>query len=500
MAKQPKPKKSNNFGTGEVTAKQIAFIVDRYLFDNNFSKTRSDFRAEAASLIAQSPNQEAMKGILSLEEILNEYISLKGLKIMVDQERVRLDMEKSRVQMLLQNMQNAMSAFNASGSSPVPAIPAVATTPAIMAPAGFPVHKAPIVPPLTTPANVNTQTTNFSSPMTNYSSAIKRKGSKVVTNAPPAAKRSRSKLSTPITFPSKEAVSQSDNAVTHQQNTQPSCAVESLPNNCVPNGSLVNNGSSVAKCLFTQPSQTIPTNTSVPTTPPRSNSSQSDKSISPVETSTANCSNSNTPEEMTPTRCTVISTSKRVTVSPFKQMAYISNHCVSTTSPIKTNSKRQTTRDHVKGRLDFDNSDPPVNLEPEKSFADQASTSESDKEIDIFDIDLPNFDAMGTDFSFTEMLGAFDFECGEINYSCQPTDCVSTDTIMGSTPQFIGGNTAADQIMSEFSTVTEVLEQDISMQGSDAMTAMKSVTRCIKIISPVKSRGSSLDQNCSATK
>ena len=79
---------------------------------------------------------QAMKGILSLEEILNEYISLKGLKIMVDQERVRLDMEKSRVHMLLQNMQNAMSAFNASGSSPVPAIPAVATTPAIMAPAG----------------------------------------------------------------------------------------------------------------------------------------------------------------------------------------------------------------------------------------------------------------------------------------------------------------------------------------------------------------------------
>lgn len=54
-----------------------------------------------------------------------------------------------------------------------------------------------MVHPVSTPSNINTQPTKFSSPMTNHSSAIKRKDPKVVSNAPPAAKRSRSKLSLP---------------------------------------------------------------------------------------------------------------------------------------------------------------------------------------------------------------------------------------------------------------------------------------------------------------
>lgn len=43
---------------------------------------------------------------------------------MVDQERVRLDQEKCRVQTLLQGMQNVMSAYNASGNPPTPTISA----------------------------------------------------------------------------------------------------------------------------------------------------------------------------------------------------------------------------------------------------------------------------------------------------------------------------------------------------------------------------------------
>lgn len=58
--------------------------------------------------------------------MLNEYICLKEQKVMVDQERVRLDQEKYRVQTLLQGMQNVMSAYNASGSPPTPAISAAA--------------------------------------------------------------------------------------------------------------------------------------------------------------------------------------------------------------------------------------------------------------------------------------------------------------------------------------------------------------------------------------
>lgn len=54
-----KPNRSKNagriIGKGEVTPIQVAFLVDRYLCDNRFSKTRSLFRSEASSLISNSP-------------------------------------------------------------------------------------------------------------------------------------------------------------------------------------------------------------------------------------------------------------------------------------------------------------------------------------------------------------------------------------------------------------------------------------------------------------
>ncbi|KAM6545643.1 hypothetical protein CsatB_026379 [Cannabis sativa] len=490
MSRQPRVKKksSTDIGTGDVTPKQIAFIVDRYLFDNNFSQTRSLFRTEAASLIAQSPSQEATKGILGLGQIINEYISLKAQKLMVDQERARLEQDKFRVQTLLQSMQNAMTVYSATGSSSTPAaIVSAAHKPAIMASrlqsvsgsqAGFPLHNNPTVQSMSMPSNTNAQPTNN-----------KRKNAKVVSNVPPpAGKRSRSKFSAP------EKVPQHGSAVNSQENTQaPSSAVETSPNICVASGS------NVVKCLFNQPSFSIPTNTSVPKTPPRANSSQSDKSTSPLDVS--KCSNASTPADLTPTRCTVISSSKRVTLSPCKQMAFYmeKNQCISTSSPAKTNSKRQTTSNNPR-RLDFSDSDPLVNLGSDEPIVEQASTSESEKEIDLFDIDLPNFDVMGDDFSFTEMLGAFDFDCGEMDYSCQPPIGASMDTISGSSPESMCGYMGSNQVISEFSSVTEVLsQQDMSMQGPDSTTALKSVTRCIKIISPVKSRGSSMDQNCTST-
>lgn len=60
MAKQGKGRKSetNNVGKGKVTPVQVAFIVDRYLADNNYSKTRTAFRSEASSLISKSSLQE----------------------------------------------------------------------------------------------------------------------------------------------------------------------------------------------------------------------------------------------------------------------------------------------------------------------------------------------------------------------------------------------------------------------------------------------------------
>ncbi|EXB89980.1 hypothetical protein L484_023633 [Morus notabilis] len=454
-------KKAENFGKGNVTPTQVAFLVDRYLSDNNFSETRSLFRTEASSLLSKSSSQEAPKSLLSLGAILNDYICLKEQKVMVDQEKMRLEQEKSRVQTLLQSFQNAMNAYNASGSPPAPPVPTVAMNPAVTlpqsqpftgSPAGLPAYKGPIVHSVSTPSNINTQLTNFSSPMTSYPLAInKRKDSKVVSDAPPVAKRSRNKSST-RTFADKAHI---------QESAQPSFPSDSSPNNSV--GGSLQNGSSVAKCLFNQPSMPISANTSVPATPPRANSSQSDKSISPLEFfSTTNYSNDNTPEGLTTTRCTVIS-SKRVTVSPFKQIAYSMerNHCVSTSSPVKTNLKRQAKRDHVKGRLDFDGSD----VNSDQPMADQISTSESEKELDLFDIDLSNLDSI----SFSDMLRDFDFECEEVGYSCHPAIDASKDTAAGSSPESMDGDMGANQLMSEFSsTVTEVLAQkDTSVQGGE---------------------------------
>ncbi|XP_020233029.1 uncharacterized protein LOC109813272 [Cajanus cajan] len=53
--------------------------------------------------------------------MLDEYICLKEQKVMLDQDRVVMEQEKNRVQMLLQGMHNVMIAYNASGNLPAPA-------------------------------------------------------------------------------------------------------------------------------------------------------------------------------------------------------------------------------------------------------------------------------------------------------------------------------------------------------------------------------------------
>ena len=114
-------------------------------------------------------------------------------------------------------------------------------------------------------------------------------------------------------------------------------------------------------------------------------------------------------------------------VSPAKQMAYIEmSHCI---SPVKTNSEKVSKRDHVRSRLNFDAADVPGRLD--NPLPNEISTSESEKELDIFDIEFPNFDALGTDFSFTEMLNDLDFSCEGMDFSCHPTPSPSMDNASG---------------------------------------------------------------------
>lgn len=216
------------------------------------------------------------------------------------------------------------------------------------------------------------------------------------------------------------ALPQSDKAANNTMVAQPP-AIESSSQDCVPRESQVQ-GSNVVKCLFNQSTRSVPSNSPVPKTPPRAKSSHSDAHISPSEISSAATCN----RVVTPARCTVIST-KRVMVSPAKQMAYIEmSHCI---SPIKTNSEKVSKRDHVRSRLNFDATDVPESSD--NPLTNEISTSESEKELDIFDIDFPNFDSLGIDFSFTEMLNDFDFSCEGVDFSSHPTPSPSMDNASG---------------------------------------------------------------------
>uniref|UniRef100_A0A6N2MN36 Uncharacterized protein n=1 Tax=Salix viminalis TaxID=40686 RepID=A0A6N2MN36_SALVM len=104
------------------------------------------------------------------------------------------------------------------------------------------------------------------------------------------------------------------------------------------------------------------------------------------------------------------------------------NHCISSSSPFETYLKRICNSDYVKGRLDFDGSNA-ANLD--ESVDNEFSTSESDKEGDIFDLDLPGLDMFGANFSFSELLVDLDLDCEGNTSPCQPALAASTDTISG---------------------------------------------------------------------
>ncbi|GLT52672.1 hypothetical protein SLA2020_259970 [Shorea laevis] len=477
MGKQSRSKKPENFGKGKVTPMQVAFIVDRYLFDNNYSRTRSVFRNEASSLISKSPVREAPSSLLSLGAMLDEYICLKEQKVILEQERVRLEEEKCRVHTLLQGMQNVMSGYNASASGSVPMIPNAPAAPKSMVAAPLSASRGGSLPghPVSVSSTPNPmqEQGSFCSPLMSQVSTRKKRSSEVVIEPSSAAKKTRSK--TTFTKLNDQGI---DNAINNQLTARPSSVDQSSPQYCVAN-ELTVQGSSGAKCLFNQTQLSPPSNSSDPHTPPQS--SQTDKSVTPIGIpSTANCNK--TPEEITPTNYAIIST-ERARLTPLKKMTchpIERNNCVSSCSPAKTNLKRLGKRDHVKGRLDFGDSGVAVNLD--QSIADDITTSASEKqaEADYFDMDFP-LDAFGENF-FSELLVDLDLGCEGISYHCQPTPCASGDT------------------MSRSSHESGFLEKDTNQQGPETVTSMKSITKCIRILSPAKgSRNSLRQQNCSAS-
>ncbi|XP_039047674.1 uncharacterized protein LOC120188268 [Hibiscus syriacus] len=203
--------------------------------------------------------------------------------------------------------------------------------------------------------------------------------------------------------------------------------------------------------------------------------------------STVNCGHSNTPREVTPTNCdhnnttqeitpncTIVST-ERVTVSPLKQMTCYTierNHCISSCSPVKAFLKRLGKRDNVKSRLDFDGSDASVHVD--KPIVNEISTSEPEMDADLFDLDLPNIDALGENFSLSELLVDLDLGSEGFGYPCQPTLGTSGAVLSGSSNDLGDDNLGANQVMSKFSsTVTEVFsENNMNSQGGKAHHCM----------------------------
>ncbi|CAN7085048.1 unnamed protein product, partial [Brassica oleracea var. botrytis] len=392
MAKSSRSKGSSNIGNGVITPTQIAFIVDRYLHDNRFSKTRSLFRSEASSLLSRSPVRDVLKSYLTLEDILKDYVSLREQKVALDHEKVILEKEKVRVQNLLQGMQNVMNTYNATLISPPPPLP-------VAAPASQ--QKSHTISSGCTQDNTQNANDvsvsllgnkrvrcgNFSTPSTTHHQLItrKRKGHETSIEAPSVARKARIGNSTAN---ESNRITQAEETANDFSSQTPSETL-TLAKNSSANKPMTGDVSSVADSSLTSNSTCL-------MTPQKHASSVSGKSNSPRK-------------EVTPTNCTIV-TKERFTISPLKQITSYTmerSHLISSSSPVKSNLKMSNKRDHVKGRLNFDDTDTGMCLEAAPTTADLASSSPSgsEQEVDLSDID---FSILAEDFSFSELLVDFD--------------------------------------------------------------------------------------------
>ncbi|CAH8286722.1 unnamed protein product [Eruca vesicaria subsp. sativa] len=386
-----KSSRSTNMGKGVITPTQIAFIVDRYLHDNRFSKTRTLFRSEASSLLSNSPVRDVLKSYLTLEDILKDYVSLREQKVALDHESVTLEKEKVRVQNLLQGMQNVMNTYNSCLTSPPP--PPPPPPPASQQKShtissgiqSYTQDDTPNAMSVSLLGNKRVRCGNFPTPSTSHQPITgKRKGHEASTGAPPVAKKARIATAQPNpTVNETNRIPQVDTAANNFSSQTP------LAKNSSANKSMTGAVSSVADSPLT-------TNSTCLMTPQKHASSVTGKSNSPQK-------------EVTPTNCTIV-TKERFTISPLKKITSYTmerSHLISSSSPVKSNLKMSNKRDHVKGRLNFDDTDTERCLEASPATTDLASTSpsESEPEVDLSDFD---FSILAEDFSFSELLVDFD--------------------------------------------------------------------------------------------
>ncbi|KAI4320220.1 hypothetical protein MLD38_033725 [Melastoma candidum] len=323
--------------------------------------------------------------------MLNEYIWLKEQKVAIDQDRVSLDREKWRIQSLLQGMQQVMNVYNvgASCSPTTPAMQALLTKTTVVDFSADPKDRSP--------PGCTTYSTPSTVPQLKCSSSTLELEKASLQSLPEKSSGSVARLK--------------ENYV----------SVPSIPRDTT--DVQIVTGSGVVKMLFNLSAASSPVKSSGTITPPQEISSGSDEcASSSAVPSVAGCRNDSTPQELTPSRCTVISYEK-VTASPYKYTIERSQ-CIASSSPAKVNSKMINRRDHVKGRLDFDE---PSKLNSEE-VACVTTSSPSQEDIDIFNWDFPDLGLLGN-FSFSELLGDLDLDLD--NQSDNPTTEASPETFSG---------------------------------------------------------------------
>ncbi|KAJ8511473.1 hypothetical protein OPV22_001907 [Ensete ventricosum] len=384
-----KHRKLENLGKGKITPVQIAFIVDRYLANHHFTATLAAFRSETSDLFAKTKVKEVPKGLMGLDEMLDEYISLK-------EQRVALDEERRRVEIALQGMQEVLRVYHSAGPAhlpPQPLLPsqfvAVPLTPILPAlysgTSGSPaVNGTPVMKYAQTSIKLpHKSEANNSSLMPNSSNGRKRKALKLSSSN--GSKRKALKSSTNFPLEPKKQRTQSpaassatgDVALLSQETVAMRTlkkvdisASESTPTNFLTNKPPVR-GLSVGKGLFNQPSDCQID--SSPRTPPQALQSQAHDSDSPLDI---------TPLQITDGCCAV------------ERSYHIS-------SPYNLNSKSK--RGHIKGKLDFDN--PDIETSSEEPVAVDSLTPSTEQEMSgNFELDLPDLDILNGDFSFSELL------------------------------------------------------------------------------------------------
>ncbi|XP_074576208.1 uncharacterized protein LOC141832643 [Curcuma longa] len=470
-----KSRKLDNLGKGKVTRIQIAFIVERYLADNHFDATLASFRSEASDLFAKTKAKEVPKGLLGLGEMLDEYISLKEQRVMLDQER-------RRVEMALHGMQEVLRAYHAPGTAPLPPSTHLLPTQHAAAPV------TPILPTLHLsssgsppgnaingiPAMKYAQPSIVKSPMPSSSNVNKRKSMKPSPNYPLEPKKLRTHSPN---FPS--AIGDVTLASKGASNTKSQEKVGISTPNAESTNLATHNMSmqllSAGKSSCKQPA--VCQINSSPRTPPQAFQSQLDKSCSPLENGSLQTSDCAMYKQTAPSSCSIIA-SETIIVSPLKNTGYYAvERSYHISSPYKLNSKSK--RGHIKGKLDFDN--PIVTVSVDEPVVGSSTSSEGELSRN-FDIDLPDFSIFNGDFSFSEFLAEIGLDC-EVDPSFQ--SCPSlVSSITSYTDNVISGCSPSDQPDSSLSLISE---KEINIQGEDCVDSVKAKRKLVKIVSPVKS-------------